>query len=67
MKVIRKLHKYYSLFTKVRIELKLSKPYKIILIELIPFDILNCKTYFDLFVIVVKNNFYAHYDLNCYY
>ena len=52
----------------VIIELRVFRQFKFIRVTLLLFIVvvLNLKNYFDFYVIVVKNDCYEHYDLDCY-
>lgn len=69
MKVVRQYLNYYYLFTKVIMDFKLFKQFSFIRVALILFTVvvLNWKNYFDFYVIEVKNDCSAHYDLDCYH
>jgi hypothetical protein len=69
VKVVIQYLNYCYLFTMVIIELKVFMHFKLIQVTLLLFTVvvLNLKNYFDFYVIVVRNDCYVHYDLDCYH
>jgi hypothetical protein len=69
MKVVIQYLNYCYLFTMVIIELKVFMQFKLIRVTLLLFTtvVLNLKNCLDFYVIEVKNDCYAHYDLDCYH
>jgi hypothetical protein len=69
MKVVRLSLNYCYLFMMVIIELKVFMQFKLIQVTLLLFTVvvLNLKNYFNFYVIVVKNDYYEHYNLDCYH
>jgi len=69
MKIVRLSLNYCYLFMMVIIELKVFMQFKLIQVTLLLFTVvaLNLKNYFDFYVIVVKNYYDEHYNLDCYH
>jgi len=68
MKAVEQSLNYCYLFTMAIIELRVFTQFKLTLVTLLLFIVvvLNLKNCFDFYVIVVKNDCYAHFDLDCY-